>query len=119
MTFTDLAHELENMAGRAWQAVEAEAVTIVQEVEPVIESALASAVKQFGDLAVQTVISLMHGEQASLSGGEKLNLTVTTILDTAEKQAVTLAEADATALAKTAYLAVQSRNPGIVSTQAP
>lgn len=111
MTLQDIAADLENMADKAWETAVAEAKVIVQEVEPVIESAFAAAVKQFGDLAVQTVISLMQGVESSFTGGEKLNLTVTTLIDAAEKQAVTLAHGDATALAKSAYAAVMSKAP--------
>ena len=109
--FSDIANSLEAIAEKAWEAVQAEAKVIVQEVEPVIESAFAEAAKQFGSIAINTVISLMQGVEASLTGGEKMNLTVTTILDAAEKQAVGLAEADASALAKNAYLAVMAKAP--------
>ena len=111
MNLSDIAADLEALAQTAWDEVKAEAKVIVQEVEPVIESAFATAAKQFGDLAVKTVIGLMQGAETSLSGGEKLNLTVTTILDGAEQQAVSMAEADATALAKSAYAAVMSKAP--------
>lgn len=111
MTLQDIATDLENLAEKAWEASVAESKVIVQEVEPVVESALAQAVNQFGELAVQTVIGFMQGVEASFTGGEKLNLTVTTLIDAAEKQAVTLAQADATALAKTAYAAVMSKAP--------
>lgn len=106
MTFSDLVKDLEKFAEDEWQKVEDEAIAIEQAIVPVIETALAQAFQQFGQLAVQTVMSFMAGAQASLSGGEKLNLTVTTILDDAEKQAITLAETDASALAKAAYAAV-------------
>lgn len=115
MTLSDIAVQLETFAEAEWQKVENEAISIVQEIEPVVESALGQAVKQFGQLAVSTVMSLMQGAEASLTGGEKLNLTVTTIVDAAEKQAVSLAQADATALAKNAYSAVMSKAPGASS----
>lgn len=108
MTFHDIITQLEEFAQAEWQKVEDEAIAIEQAVVPVVETALAQAAQQFGQLAVQTVMKLMQGAEASLSGGEKLNLTVTTLIDDAEKQALTLAHDDATALAKNAYVAVMS-----------
>lgn len=111
MSLKDIAASLEAFAVQGWDKVKAEAITIEQEVEPVIESGLAQAVSQFGQLAVQTVMNLMTAAGASLSGGEKLNLTVTTITDAAEKAGVALAAQDATALAQNAYTAVIGTAP--------
>lgn len=111
MTLKDIVAQLEGWAEEEWQKVEAEAVKIEQEVEPVVESSFAQAVSQFGQLAVSTVTNLMTSAGAALSGGEKLNLTVTTITDAAEQAGVQLAAADATALANNAYTAVMGKAP--------
>lgn len=106
VTFATIAADLEGFAEAEWEKVKAEAIVIEQKVEPVVESAFAQAVQQFGQLAVQTVMSLFGAAGAGLTGSSKLNLTATTIVEAAEKQGVTLAEADVSALAKNAYTAV-------------
>jgi hypothetical protein len=109
--FNDIISQLEAFAEHEWEVIKADAIAIEQAVEPVIESAFHQLVQQFGMLAVQTVTGLMTGAQASLSGGEKFNLTVTTIVDAAEKAAVQIVQSDASALAKNAYLAVMATAP--------
>lgn len=111
MKLSDILAPLEDFAKAEWDKVKAEAIVIEQEVVPVLESGLALAVKQFGQLAVQTVMSLMGAAGASLSGGEKLNLTATTIKDAAVQAGVALAEQDVTALAQNSYLAVMGHAP--------
>lgn len=111
MTLNDVLAPLEAFAEAEWEKVKTEAIKIEQEVEPVIESGLATAVKQFGQLAVQTVINLMGAAGVALSGGEKLNLTATTIKDAAVQAGVQLADADVTALSQNAYIAVMGKSP--------
>lgn len=111
MTLKDIVDKLEGFAEAAWKRIEDEAIRIEQEVEPVVESAFAAAVEQFGELAVNTVTKLMTEEFANLSGTAKLNLTATTIVDAAEQQGKAIAAADATALAKNAYTAVMGKAP--------
>lgn len=111
MNFGDVIKDLEAFAEKEWEVVKTEAIHIEQELLPVVETAFIQALQQFGQLAVQTVVNLMTAAYASLSGGEKLNLTVTTIVDAAEKQGIAIAEADATALAKNAYAAVIGKAP--------
>lgn len=118
MTLNDILAPLEDFAKAIWAKVEAEAIVIEQKIEPVIESGLALAVTQFGQLAVQTVVNLMGAAGAALSGGEKLNLTVTTVTDAAQKAGVQLAAHDATALAQNAYIAVMGHAPATGETAA-
>ena len=112
MSLRDIIVTLETLAERAWASIKAEAVEIEQAIEPVIESGLALAVQHFGQLAIETVTELMTAVGSSLKGSEKLNLTVTKIIDAAEKKGIKIAQADATALAKNAYAAVMSKAPG-------
>lgn len=118
MKLSDILAPLEDFAKAEWEKVKAEAIVIEQEVVPVLESGLALAVKQFGQLAVQTVVSLMGAAGAGLSGGEKLNLTATTIKDAALQAGVSLAEADVTALAQNSYIAVMGHAPAAGETAA-
>lgn len=111
MTLHDIVAGLESLAQQAWDKIKAEAITIEQKVEPVVESGLAVAFQHFGHLAVETVTELMTAAGANLSGGEKLNLTVTKIVDAAEQKGIAIAHADATALAKNAYAAVMGKAP--------
>lgn len=112
MTFSDIAASLETFAEQEWQKFEDGAIAIEQKIEPVVESGLAQAASQFGQLAVQTVMNLMTAAGASLSGSEKLNLTATTIVQAAEKASVQIAAADVTALSQSAYTAVIGKAPG-------
>lgn len=118
MTLKDIVAKLEGFAEAAWEKIKTEAIHIEQEIEPVVESAFAAAVEQFGELAVNTVTKLMTEEFANLSGTAKLNLTATTIVDEAEKQGKAIAAADATALAKNAYTAVMGKAPAAGETLA-
>lgn len=111
MTLKEIMAKLEGFAEKAWDKVKSEAIVIEQKVEPVVESAFAQAVEQFGELAVNTVTRLMTAEGAALSGGEKLDLTARTIVDAAAQAGKDLAAADATALAKNAYTAVMGKAP--------
>lgn len=111
MTLTDILAPLEAAAEAEWAKVKAEVIAIEQKVEPIIESGLALAVQDFGQLAVQTVMSLLGAAGTSLSGGEKLNLTATTIVQAAETQGKKIAAQDVTALAQNAYTAVIGKAP--------
>lgn len=110
--FSDLITRLEADAKAEWQRVEAAGEQIVQELVPVVEDAFSSAVADFGQLAVATVISFMKAEFAVITGQEKQGNVVTALIQTAEAQAKTLAIGDAQALAKSAYLAVVGTAPG-------
>ena len=99
-TLSSIVASLEADASAEWAKVKAEATVIEQEVEPVVESSFATLASQFGTLAVSTVMNLMGAAGAALSGGEKLNLTATTIVQAAEAAGVATVEGDVTALAK-------------------
>lgn len=106
MSLQTIITTLEGYAETALQKIEDEGKIIVQELEPVIESAFTQLCAQFGELAVQTVVNLMTAAGESLSGSEKLNLTATTITDAAIQAGKQALAADVTALAKNAYEAV-------------
>lgn len=110
-TLSTVLAPLEQWAKDEWAKIEAEGIKIEQEVEPVLESGLALAVKDFGQIAVQTVVNLMGAAGTALSGGEKLNLTATTIVQAAESAGKTIASQDVTALAQNAYTAVVGQAP--------
>lgn len=112
MTLKDLILDLEKKAALGWQKIVADAIAIEQKIEPVVETGLSLALQHFGQLAVDTVFELMTAAGNQMSGGEKLNLTVTKIVDAAEQKGIAIAQADATALAKNAYASVMGRAPG-------
>lgn len=111
-TLSQIVADLEAFAVKEWKVVEAQTVEIVQEIEPVVENGFALLVKQFGQLAVATVVNLMTSAGAAMTGSEKLNLTATTVVDAAEKAGFSVLAADATALANNAYVAVMGTAPG-------
>lgn len=111
MKLSELVVSLEVAAENEWKRIEDEAIDIFQKVEPVVESALAELFRDFGALAVSTVINLMTDAGKSLSGGEKLNLTVTTVVDAAEKVGKSILAAHVTTLAQSAYAAVMGKAP--------
>lgn len=104
--FSLLESELKSCAVSVLAKIEAEGKVIVQVIEPIAENAFAQAVAQFRTLATETVVNLMTEAGAALSGDEKANLAVTTLLDHAEQTGIALAESDASALVKNAFLAV-------------
>lgn len=108
-----LFQQLEAMAETAWEKVENEAIEIEQKLVPVIEDGFAMLLNDFGTLAVNTVINLMTGAFAHLSGSEKQNLTATTITDAAESAGKAVLAADVTTLAKNAFIAVVGKAPQV------
>lgn len=107
----DAITNLETFAEQEWQKVEATAVSIEQETVPEVETALVTALEQFGEFAVTTVMGLFSGANASLSGSEKLNLAATTIKANAATAGVTLLDHIVTALAENAYTVVMGTAP--------
>lgn len=113
MKFSDIATQLEAFAQAEIAKLEAGAGKVgeaiaedLQKAEPVLEDAFVTILKQFGALASQIVVGLMMNTVDNLSGGEKHNLAVTTLVDNAAQQGVQILAADATALIKNTYLAV-------------
>lgn len=113
MKFSDIATQLEDFAKEELAKLEAGAGNVgeiiadgLQKVEPVLEDAFVAILKQFGALASQIVVGLMTNTVDNLSGGEKHNLAVTTLVDNAAQQGVQILAADASALIKNTYLAV-------------
>lgn len=122
MSLQNVAQNLEAFAEKEWEdiknGVKDIGSTIDQIVEaevPVIESSLEIAARQFGQLAIQTVISLFGSAGAALAGNAKLNLTATTIVDAAAKTGVTLLEQDVSTLAQNAFVAAQNRLAAITA----
>ena len=64
---------------------------------------------------MSTISSLAVGELAKLSGSEKTNLSVTTLVQGAAAQGVTLLAADATAMVKNGFEAFKAAAPALVS----
>lgn len=109
--FHTIISDLEAFAAKEWQAVQDGARAIEQKVLPILETGLAQAVKDFGQLAVQTVFNLMQAEFSALTGSEKHGQTVTTLIQTAEAKGIALAISDAQALATNAFVAVTGTAP--------
>lgn len=113
ITFSDIVSKLEGYAKVAVQAVETTGEKIITDVEDVVEAALPAAMTQLGQFAVQTVTNLFGAAGAGLSGSEKKGLAVTTVLQQAETQGVTLLDDIASALVENSFTAVVSVLSGI------
>ena len=113
MSLSTIAATFEAAADAEWTRIKTEAITIEQEIVPEAESAFESLVTQFAPLVMSTISNLATAAFVSLSGGEKLNLAATTIVDTAAQQGVTIAAADASALVKNGFEAFQAAAPAV------
>lgn len=94
--------EVSKLVGEAVEVTE----EAVEAVEPVLKQELGLLVSQFGTLAAQLVMSLMGAAGAALTGTAKANLAVTSLVQAAANQGVTLLDADASTLIKNAFVAV-------------
>lgn len=115
MDMRTLADQLESLASAAWQKAENEAVEIIQEIGPIVEDGLVKAVEHLGQLAVLTVMQLMGAagvvDGRQLSGSEKHNLAVTTIVDQAAQKGLDILATDISALVKNSFVAIVSQKP--------
>jgi hypothetical protein len=105
--FQRLLDELETEAMNFWQSVKNEAEVIGTAIRPEIVLLLS----QFKTIAINTVAALAQAEFANLTGGQKQSITINTIVQAALLQGKTLAIADASVLAQSAYDAYKNNNP--------
>ena len=103
--------KLEDFAKAEWAKVETIAENVAAAVDSEAEDGFEKLVTDFGQFAVATVISLFTTEFDNLTGSEKNNLAVTTVVDNAAQAGVTLLAEDATALVKNAFVAVVGTAP--------
>jgi hypothetical protein len=104
-TFAELWSELKSDAAASVAAVKAEAVALETQIVPVIESDIVLVLSQLKQLAIDTVLT---AAKEALTGGEKLGLVVTTVLQAAEAEGKAIAVGDAQMLAQQAYYAVST-----------
>lgn len=111
-TLSTVAQKFEAFAAAEWARIKAEGIVIAQEIETGVEAGASAAITEFemlvtqlGPFALQTVSNLATAEFNHLSGNEKNNLAVTTVVDNAEQQSISIAAQDASTIVKNAWMA--------------
>lgn len=111
-TLSTVAQQFEAFAAAEWARIKAAGIVIAQDIEKGAEAGASAAitefealVTQFGPFALQTVSNLATAEFNHLSGNEKNNLAVTTVVDNAAQAGVALVAQDASTIVKNAWLA--------------
>lgn len=117
-TLSSVAQKFEAFAKAEWQRIKAAGIVVEQEIETGLEAGASAAITEFellvtqlGPFALQTVSNLATAEFNHLSGNEKNNLAVTTVVDNAEQQGIAIAAQDASAIIKNAWLAFTGQKP--------
>lgn len=119
MKLSDVFDQLKALAAAEWERIKAEGIAIEQKIVAVEQDTLGAAVEQFGAFAMQTITGLMTAEWAHLTGTEKNNLAVTTLIDKAEQDAKKLLHADAAAIVKNGFVALSETAPAIAAAVEP
>jgi len=114
MSLQTIEQTLAAAAAAEWAKIKAEGIVIEQELVADAKTTFATVVEQFGPLVMSTISNLATAEFASLTGGEKQNLAVTTVVDKAAQSGIVLLAEDATALVKNGFEAFQAAAPAIV-----
>lgn len=119
---SSIADKLEEFAEAAYEKGKEVLQAVADTVEPIIEDAFEKLVDDLGAEAVDIALALFGeaGKVAGvdLSGSEKADLSARQIIEAGVAKGITVAEQDATALIKNAYIAVKAKLASVPSTDA-
>ncbi len=107
-TFTELWEEIKTEALNIWQGVKNEALVLEHTLVPTVEADIVLVLSQFKSVALDTVMALAQQEFANLTGTQKQDITVQSILGAAKNAGKVIVQQDAVLLAQQAYQGLAS-----------